>query len=413
MTNQVLRNISWLAVGNVVVKPIWFVFITYVCIRYMGLEQYGSMTATLGLMAILDGTMRLGTSDYSIREIARDQSRSSRFFSNFLPFRALAALVAIGVGIGIELVIGNQNLIRTATFAGTYVLARNLTEYCRTLFRAHEVFKYEAISTIWEKIFVVGMGTLFLARVPTASSVLLGMTIGMLLTLGLNFRWVVPRFASIRWTLVQRAFFREHMPKALPLGLASIFVLLYFRTDSVMIQAFKGDLVTGQYGLAFRVVEALLMLPAMVTAVMLPRLSDLYGTASRPYRVLGLQSVFGLFGMSTAIAVVISLSAAFIVTTLDTSPNAVPAIALMRVLIWVFPLAAANSALSTMMVAADRQKRIAYVLGIAATLNIALNLILIPRHAAMGAAIATIATQLVVAAAFLGSLPPRDVPPTQ
>jgi O-antigen/teichoic acid export membrane protein len=401
MRGQILKNLSWLTVGNAVVKPVWFVFITWVCIRMMGLGEYGAMTATLGLMGILDGSLTLGTSDYSIREIARDRTQSSIYFSNFLPFRLVLSSLALGLGLLAEIAIGNSDLLVTALFAGTYVLMRNLTEYCRVIFRAHEDFRIQAFSTIWEKVFVVGLGTIFLFRVPSAASALMGMSLGMALTFVANYRWVTKKFADLRHALVQTSFFREGLPKAIPLGLASIFVLLFFRTDTVMIEAFKGELVTGQYALAFRVVEALLMLPAMVTMVLLPRLSDLFRGDGDEFRSLGKLSVLALFGISILISIVIAWLAPWIVRTLDPSPEAAPAVALMRILIWIFPLAGVNSILATILTASDRQHRLARALGIAAVINIALNLFLIPRYAAGGAAFATIVTQLLVGAMLL------------
>ena len=116
--NSLLRNMGWLTLPNAIVKPLWFVFITYVCIRFMGLKQYGVMTAALALMSICDGSLTLGSTPYTIREVARDTSRSSEFFSNLLVSRMLLSLVAVGIGLGIRVILGTGAL-DVVLFAGS------------------------------------------------------------------------------------------------------------------------------------------------------------------------------------------------------------------------------------------------------------------------------------------------------
>ena len=64
-----------------------------------------------------------------------------------------------------------------------------------------------------------------------------------------------------------------------------------------------------------------------------------------------------------------------------------------------------NSLMSTIMTASDLQKKLAWVLGFAAFLNIGLNFVLIPSLSATGASYATIATEVFVAVSFIGLLP--------
>ena len=112
-----LRNMGWMTLPNLIVKPAWFLFITLVCIRYMGLAEYGVMTAALALMSICDGSLTLGSSPYTIRELARDPSRSSQFFSNLLVSRTFFSLIAIAIGLGIRTIL-DTGALDVVLFAG-------------------------------------------------------------------------------------------------------------------------------------------------------------------------------------------------------------------------------------------------------------------------------------------------------
>jgi len=398
--NRMAKNISWLTFSSVAVKPIWFVFITYVCIRYMGLEQYGAMMAALALMSICDGSLTLGSSPFTIRELARSEKDASRFFSNFLISRIFFSLVAVGIGVAIRYAIGGTAGIEIVLYAGFYVLARNVLDYCRAIYRAREVFQYEAYSTILEKVLVVGFGTVALVKVPTASSALLGMSIGMLASFLLNFGWVVRKLARFRTSLISVDFFRSALPKAIPLGLSSIFVLLYYRTDSIMIEAIQGELVAGQYAIAFRITEAMVLLPYIATAILLPRLSSLHDVDSPKYKSTFRNGMLGLGSIALLASATVYFLSPFIIPLIDSSAAAEPAIRLLQILVIAFFLSSINQLLITNLTATNRQNVQALILAFAATCNIGLNFWLIPKYSATGAALATIATQIVIGVLF-------------
>ena len=394
-------NVTWLTAGNLAVKPVWFVFITYVCIRTIGAEQYGVMAAALALMSIVDGTLMPGTSTLTVREVARRKERSSLFFTNFLVARGVLSLVGIAAGLAIATLLGNRSVLFTVALAGLYIVARSFTEFCRTFYRANEIFKREAYSTVLEKILVVISGSVALAIVPSASSVLLGMSLVMIATSAVNYRWVVSEFAKFRRSLLDSDFVRNAIPLAIPLGLSNLFILLFLRTDSVMIEAFVGEVATAQYALAFRILEALVIVPSIFVTVLLPRLSILSKTDLSMFHRISWRTTLGMFFVATFLSAAVWAGAPTIIRLIDDSAVMLPSVPLLQVLIWSFPLSATNFLLSTTLTAADKQKSMAIILGIAAVLNIVLNLWSIPVYGATGAAYATIATQIIVSISFL------------
>ena len=402
MAASILKNITWLGVGNAVVKPLWFIFITAVCVQILGVDEYGVMTASLALAGIVGSLINVGTSQFSIREVARDRDRAALFFSNFFPFRAAMSLLGLGLVLLVGLALGHRSgdLLALA-LAACYGFMLNLTEYCRAFYRAFELLRYEAVSIILEKIVVISAGTVLLVVQPRAAWVLGGMALGMMLTLLGNVRWLTYRLTAFRRDLIDRAFFRRALPQALPLGLASIFVMLYFRTDSVMLEAIQGASVTGQYGLAFRILEALILLPAIIVAVLLPRLSNLFGTEQQEaFRGLMRRGVGIMAAISLVIALGLTLTAPVVITLLEPDPSAAPAVGALRLLAWTFPFASVNYLLSTALTATDDQKALAWMLGAAAVFNIGLNGVLIPLYSLYGACIATLLTQAGITVAM-------------
>ncbi|MEM8487973.1 MAG: flippase [Bacteroidota bacterium] len=411
MAKSLIKNISWLGFGSAIVRPIWFVFITYVVYDTIGTSQYGLITAALSLMAILIGIASIGTSQLTIREVARDNSQADQYLTNLLPVRLLLGILCLTLGLAISQWLTDQKALSAAVrqeymlayaFAGCYALALNLTEFCRSFYRAHETLRDEAISIIIEKVLTVSLGTFVLLRWPSAAGALAGIATGMGITLLLNLAWVSYKFAQFKLRWLDRTFIQNGIKRALPLGLVSIFVLIYFRTDSVMLQSIQGDEATGQYGIAFRVLEALLLFPGIIVAVLLPRLSTLFaGEVGAEFNRLLNKSIWILVGFGLTAALTLSVLAPFIVGILEKGPAAIPATKALRILVWTFPFASVNYLYSTALTAADDQNVLAWILGIAVLFNISLNAVLIPTHSLYGASFATLLTQLFVMLAMI------------
>jgi O-antigen/teichoic acid export membrane protein len=288
------------------------------------------------------------------------------------------------------------------TLAGLYVAFRSLTDYSRSVLRANEDFVADGISGVIEKILVVLFGSIFVFSKPTIESVLLGMSIGMLLAFAVTLRWVARKYATVVTSSITWTYLRSTLPMSVPLGLASIFTLIYFRTDSFMIDAMSTSLATGQYAIGFRILEALIIVPAVVVTVLLPSLSKAFERRKDGFANMTVSWIIGVGILAVLISITISLGAETIVRLIDDSVDALPAVGILRILIWSFPLAAVNYILSTAFVASNRQISLAWALGIAALSNVVLNAILIPYHGPQGAAAATIVTQALVFVILFG-----------
>ncbi len=74
------------------------------------------------------------------------------------------------------------------------------------------------------------------------------------------------------------------------------------------------------------------------------------------------------------------------------------------VLMWVLPFAYLNGLLQYVLISSDRLRSITVAFTLASTFNIALNLVLIPRVGVIGAAYATVTSELVLLALYVLAL---------
>lgn len=398
-----LANISWLSAANAVAKPLWFLFITAACMRLLGVEEFGVLTAALSLTMIAAGFVDLGMGQYTVREVSRTLDKASLYFSNFMALRVGNSLLA-GVGALIVAMLLNYrgSELLAVCFAATYALTLNLTNYCRSVYQAFENLRQEAIMLIVEKALVIGGGLLLLIATRTAAWTLAGMALGMTVTTGVNILCIDRRFAKMRSSLVSRRFLRKSIKIMLPFGLAGLFTVIYYRVDMVMIEAMLGIIPTGQYGAAYRILEALHILPTIVgLAAIYPRLARLHNDgAHADFSRLLRNGLLGLIGVSLLVSLALAALSGVVIRLLDPDPAYAPAADALRILVWTFPFACSKTLLYSALICMDRQRLAAIALGFAVLFNVALNAFMIPSQGIHGAAIATILTEVLLTGIF-------------
>ena len=185
--------------------------------------------------------------------------------------------------------------------------------------------------------------------------------------------------------LTPSIFFRE----ICPLGAAVLISALYFRIDVYFIQQWHGFQPVGGYNAAFRLVEALRLLPAAVMAVTFPLLVQTRDTSL-------VRSIGGKLAIAgAALAAVCAAGAPLIIPALYGAryEYAVPAFAVLSLAL---PLFFLNYALTHQVIGWDGHRAYLGIVGIALAGNVAANLMLVPDRGIVGAAIATVLTEIIV-----------------
>lgn len=398
-----LANISWLSVANAIVKPLWFLFITAACMRLLGVQEFGVLTAALSLTMIAAGFVDLGMAQYTVREVSRALDKASLYFSNFMTLRIGNSLLAWGGALAVAVLLDYRgSALLAVCFAGMYALTLNLTNYCRSVYQAFENLRQEAVMLIVEKALVIGGGLLLLFATRSAAWTLAGMALGMTVTTGINILCIDRRFAKMRRSLVSRRFLKRAIKVMIPFGFAGLFTVMYYRVDMVMIEAILGAVPTGQYGAAYRILEAFHTLPAIVgLAAIYPRLARLHrDRAHADFRHLLRNGLLGLISISIVVSLLLTTLSDTVIWLLDPDPSYALAADALRILVWTFPFICGKTLLYLALISMDQQRLAAITLGFAVLFNVAFNTFMIPAMGIEGAAIATILTEVLLTVIF-------------
>jgi O-antigen/teichoic acid export membrane protein len=181
---------------------------------------------------------------------------------------------------------------------------------------------------------------------------------------------------------------RFYLASAAPLAFSSLLASIYMRIDQVMLHNMVNDSTLGQYVAAVRVSEMFEMLPAALIASLVPILS-ISAKDHKAFHAYLDRTLRYFLVLACAICVFITTGAGLIVTLLYGKQFAA-ATPLLAVLIWSEVSTFFGTVMVAAMVARNLQRYLLLPTAVGALSNVALNLYLIPRYAALGAAWATL-----------------------
>jgi O-antigen/teichoic acid export membrane protein len=194
---------------------------------------------------------------------------------------------------------------------------------------------------------------------------------------------------NINWDL-----WRYMIKEAIPFGLSSVFVRIYYYIDTVMISLMilNPNEAMGWYNAAYRMVLVLAFIPVIFLGSIYPIMSKYYVTSDKYLGFIFERSFKYLMILSIPIGVGTTILADRLILLIYGPDFAASTIAL-QILIWSEVIIFLNSVFGYLMNSINRQVIVAKQTMIASALNITLNLILIPELSYVGASSATVVTQ--------------------
>jgi O-antigen/teichoic acid export membrane protein len=362
--------------------------------RYLGEVEFGKFSFALMLGTIFETLMDFGFHQVIIREVARDRARARDLLGHTLAIKLLWAgggLVALLVS---ATLLRREWDVRVACYViGGSLVMRSYMLTIRGVLQGLERFGWDSFVVLADRLILVVLGTGALL----AGTGLRGLTISFVVARGLalGVAAVLTRVQlggiGMRF---DRAVWRELHRSALPLGFFIVVLNLYSYVDSVMLGVMRGDAETGIYAAAYKTYEGFSYFPSIIAAVLTPRLSRLFVANVSAHRRLALVGIGASVAMALVVAVPAFVFAMPLVTTIF-GPQFAAAAAPFRVLCVGLPFVFAIWVLHATAISVNKERLLVKAAVSGLVVNLAVNAFAIPRAGGVGAAIATVAGELV------------------
>jgi O-antigen/teichoic acid export membrane protein len=363
--------------------------------RYLGAEGFGVLSFALAFTGIFGLLGDLGLSTLAIREVARDKSLSSKYLGNITSIKLFLVIITFGViGISINILDYPQQTINVVYIIAASTLLTNLTQIFSSMFQAYEKLEYLSIGRVINGVLMlIGAFIAIKQNLSIVSFVSIYLFVnGIVLLYSIcicSWKFVLP---TLRIDFI---FWKKIIKESLPFWLTSVFVIIYFRIDMVMLSLMKGDVVVGWYAASYRLIDALSFIPSVFMSVMYPVFSRYHVNSKKSLELSFEKSYRFLIIIAIPIGIGTTLLAEEIIN-LVYGDEYIPSVIALQILIWASVLSFINYTPATFLNSTNNQRKLMIFTSYGALLNIILNFVLIPSLSYSGAGIATVITEFVV-----------------
>jgi len=395
----IIKNTAFITLGSVVLKALTFLFSVYV-VRQLGDDRFGQYSIVLAFVGLFQIFFELGMSQYVMREIAQDRSKTQPLFWNLVALRFLLAILGIiGITLG-AVVVGYAPDLVLGIFIHTcgFLLSAFLAPLT-TVLTANERLDYATGLNILGQLIFVLFGAIFLLSGWGFISLIVASLIGIPLQIGLAI-WAIRHHHMATLSIQIEPRIWPHMIRSgLPFGIISLTLTIAFSIDTVMLSMYQPEHVVGWYNVAYNLVFSLMFFFRGFKEAIVPSLSRTYVNDPAQVERWYHRSVKFIAILSMPIAVGGMLVAFPLIRFLYTDEFLPSALAL-TILIWDVPLLMFTSFCGNMTTIISEERAAARIYSINAVANVILNLYAIPRFGVVGASLVTVVTDLIGALQF-------------
>jgi PST family polysaccharide transporter len=404
---RILENASWLMVDRVVRLGMGLVVGVWVA-RYLGPAQFGSLNFAVAFIALFASVTTLGLENIVVREVLHNPNETPEILGTSLALRIGGGLLAVGLSIATLWVIQPQDkqaLLLVVIYSLTLVFQAfdTIDSYFQSQVRskitvwakngAFLVFAAVRLSLIYSHAPLWAFAAAMTGEIALGAA---GLLAGYRLSVGRIFSWRISRKRAL-----------QLLRQSWPVIFSSMAIMVYMRVDMVMLEMMKGSFAVGLYAAATRVSEVWYFIPMAVVSSVAPAIMRVKDNPELFYRRL--QKLFSLMTVLACSTGTIAALASHTIIHLLYSNSYNGAAPVLAVHVWASIFVFLGAAQAPWDFSTNMLKLASYRTAAGAVINILMNLYLIPKYSAMGAAIATVVSY-AISGVFANAISPQTRP---
>ena len=396
-------NLCLLIFLNLLVKPFWMLGVDVGVQNSVGAESYGIYFSIFNFTMLFSMVLDMGTTNFNNRTIARNNQLLDKHLSGYIILRLLLAVCYFVALFAVALIIGYRGFqLKLLFWIGLNQFLNAFLLYVRSNISALLMFKTDSVISVTDRLLMILFCGLLLWGNITDEPFRIEwfvwcQTAAYLITIAIALT-IVLRKASLRRLHWNTAFFLVIIKKSLPYALITLLMACYYRIDSVMLERLlPRDIAAAQAGVyasAFRLLDALVMIAYLFSVILLPLFAKMLKQKEDVVPVV--RTSFSFLFLFSVSAVVILYVYREPVIRLFYPEISESSVAVFRIIIFGLIPISMNYLFGTLLTANGSMKMLNITAAIGIVINVAVNLLLIPRMHACGSAVASFCTQFTV-----------------
>lgn len=364
--------------------------VTAIVARYLGPSSFGTLAYAFALATLFGVIGKLGLEGIVVRELVTQKDEQARILGTTLAMKGCAYLLSAGAIVVYANAVVETPTERSVIYVAALFIILTPLSTTSYWFHANVLGRYQAISNI-SGYFVSGI--VRLGFVYFSASLILFAFANVLQTLTASFIALIyfvlrggPSLARWRpsWKMAKRL-----LSEGWAVFLGGIFGVIYLKIDQVMLRWLTQPEEVGVYAVAAKISEATYFIPAAIMASIFPKLLELKDSEGPQYTVY-LRSAFDVMTLLSLAIIffIFFIGQEFINLVFGSAYYAAGSILIIHIM--ATPFIFMRTVFSRWILIEKLSSFLLVSQGLGALLNIALNLLLIPQFAGIGAAISTV-----------------------
>lgn len=397
LLNSIFKNFSMVFISDLAGRVLFFFLILSIA-RFLGAEglgYYSFVFAFVGLFVLFND---LGLSTLFVREVSRSHESAQKYLSNILSIKIiLGVLTFIASAITIFAVEGRPFIIYAVLLASLAMFFSSMKDTFLSVFQSFERMTFIAAIRAIESFLIVAFSITALLLGYGVIAVTLVFLCIYILTFSVSM-FAVMRIVKLRLSADFYSW-KKFIIQSSPFWLTGIFMAVYFRIDTVMLGVMRGYAETGIYNAAYRLLDALYIIPGALIPVLYPVMSRLHIAGKKMLEEIYRRA----FSYLLIIALPMAVGATFLAERImafvysgNFSADVHGAAIGLQILIWAEVFIFLSSISGHLLNSINRQVTFTITAAAAAGANVLLNIYFISRWGYIGAAITTVMTEFGV-----------------
>lgn len=388
-------NTSWLFFERIVGMAVLLFVGVYVA-RYLGPVNFGLLSYAVSFVGLFSVIATLGLDNIVVRELVKDEKKRNELLGTAFVIKTIGSIFVLIIILIAVRFTNNDNFTNLLIFIvaiGTIFQSFNVI---KNYFQSRVLSKY----IVYAQIFTIILGAaikllLIYFNMGLIYFVMVSLLQSIILASGFIVVYIKQKLNLFDWRLkVDLA--KKLLSDSWPLMFSSIAICIYTKIDQIMIKNMLDAKALGNYAVAVRLTVAWCFIPMVITDSLFPAIINAKKISKKLYYDR-LQKLYDLMvWLPIGIALPVTFFANDIIKLLFGTQYQYAADVL-KIYVWASIFIFLGVASAKYLIA-ENYIRISFLRNIiGAIINIALNIILIPKFGINGAAIATIFSQFVVA----------------
>jgi O-antigen/teichoic acid export membrane protein len=388
-------NTGWQFIGTFIMMPLTFLVNIYIA-RNLGPVDYGILNYVIsfvGLFAVLSAT---GIDSILLRELSISKERKDVLIGTSFILKIIGALISI-IAIVIAIFFGKHSMYENTLILlySSTLIFNSFNSVVGVFFQASVLAKKTVIVQLTSTLLVTFYKVFIIVNHLGAAWIILAYVLdGIILSIGAYYIYTKYNDGKLSWKYdAQTA--RFLLRDSWPIMFSGLAGMIYLKIDQVMIRNMLDNYQLGIYSSAVKLCEVWYFIPGTIAGSLFPAIINAKKVNEHFYNMRLRKLYWLLIAIALTIAIPVTFLSSWIITIIFGSAY-IGAGTILSIYIWAGIPAFLGTAITLYLIAENKTKKLFIITSGGATINIILNLILIPKIGIIGSAYATLVSYTAV-----------------